>query len=113
MIDIERWIPERWDQIGGNRKLKRYFLDMIWCIRLEGHRSGFNLIVEGPSRTGKTSTISFGIKCLGCLNLDFATMNACGVCHNCTMKTHLYGNDGWENYVDFLPEGEIRTPLKY
>ncbi len=41
MIDMERWIPERWDQIVGNKALKQYFCDMIWCVRKEGHRSGF------------------------------------------------------------------------
>ena len=65
MKDIERWIPERWDQIVGNRALKEYFWDMIWCVRIEGHRSGFNLLATGPSRTGKTSAISFGIKSFG------------------------------------------------
>ena len=65
MKDIERWIPERWDQIVGNRALKEYFWDMIWCVRKESHRSGFNLLATGPSRTGKTSAISFGIKSFG------------------------------------------------
>ena len=65
MKDIERWIPKRWDQIVGNRALKEYFWNMIWCVRKDGHRSGFNLLATGPSRTGKTSAISFGIKCLG------------------------------------------------
>jgi len=40
-------------------------------------------------------------------------MNPCGHCQNCTMKSHLYGNDGWENVVDFLPEGEAPTPVRY
>jgi len=67
MIDIERFQAERWDQVVGNQDLKEYFWDMIWCVRKEGHRSGFNALVAGPSRTGKTFTITFGIKCLGCL----------------------------------------------
>ncbi len=113
MKDIERWIPERWDQIVGNCALKEYFWDMIWCVRKEGHRSGFNLLATGPSRTGKTSAISFGIKCLGCLNFNFDTMNPCGTCKCCTLNHHLYGNDGWENVVDFLDEREAPTPVRY
>lgn len=113
MIDIERWIPERWDQIVGNRALKEYFWDMIWCVRKEGHRSGFNLLATGPSRTGKTSAISFGIKCLGCLNFSFDTMNPCGTCKCCTLNHHLYGNEGWENIVDFVDENEVKTPVRY
>ncbi len=113
MKDIERWIPERWDQIVGNRALKEYFWDMIWCVRKEGHRSGFNLLATGPSRTGKTSAISFGIKCLGCLNFNFDTMNPCGTCKCCTLNHHLYGNEGWENVVDYFDHHEAPTPVRY
>lgn len=113
MKDIERWIPERWDQIVSNRNLKEYFFDMIWAVRKDGHRSGFNLLATGPSRTGKTSAITFGIKCLGCLNFDFETMNPCGTCRCCTLNHHLYGNDGWENVVDFVDDNEVTTPVRY
>lgn len=113
MKDIERWIPERWDQVVGNQALKEYFWDMIWCVRKQGHRSGFNLLATGSSREGKTSLITLGIKCLGCLNLDFETMNPCGKCKCCTLNHHLYGNDGWENVVDFLNEHEAPTPVRY
>ncbi len=113
MIDIERWKPERWDQIVGNQELKEYFWDMIWCIRKEGHRSGFNLLLTGPSRGGKTSSITFGIKCLWCLDFDLETMNPCGRCTNCSMKVHLYGNDGWEDYIDLLEPEEKPTPIRF
>lgn len=111
--DIERWQPSQWDHIVGNQELKDYFWDMIYCIRKEGHRSGFNCLTTGPSREGKTATITFGIKCIGCFNFDFESMNPCGACKNCTMNTHLYGNDGWENFVDFLDEEEAPTPVRY
>ncbi|WP_254511399.1 hypothetical protein [Anatilimnocola floriformis] len=113
MKDIERWIPDRWDQFLGNQELKVYFYDLIWCVRKEGHRSGFNLLTTGPSRTGKTSMITFGIKCLGCLNFDFETMNPCGKCKCCTLNHHLYGNEGWENVVDFENERDAPTPVRY
>lgn len=111
MIDLERYKPESWDQICGNQELKEYFWDMIWCVRKEGHRSGFNLLSTGPSRAGKTATISFGVKCLACLDFNFSTMNPCGCCHNCTMNVHLYGNDGWETVTDTLSE-ELPTPIR-
>jgi hypothetical protein len=113
MIDIERWIPECWDHIVANDQLKEYFFDLIWCVRKEGHQSGFNLLTTGPSRSGKTATITFGIKCLGCLDFDFVTMTPCGRCRSCTDKVHLYGNDGWQNYIDFMPDGGARTPIRY
>ena len=113
MIDIERWLPQRWDQVLANKAIKDYFHDMIWCVRKEGHRSGFNLLATGASRTGKTSAITFGIKCLGCLHFDFDTMNPCGVCKNCSFDHHLLGNDGWEDWIDYLPENEASTPIRY
>lgn len=111
--DVERWLPSRWDQIVGNKLLKEYFWDMIWCIRKEGHVSGFNALITGPSRGGKTSTVSFGLKCIGCLNFDFESMNPCGECFNCTLNHHLYGNAGWENHIDVFDEGELRTSIRY
>ncbi|MGI8981879.1 MAG: hypothetical protein ACR2FY_21825 [Pirellulaceae bacterium] len=111
--DIERWQPSRWDEIIGNQQLKEYLLDMIRCIRKEGHQSGFNALITGPSRGGKTSTVRFAIKCLGCLNLDFETYNPCHSCAHCVMKNHLYGNDGWENFIDYLDEAEVKTSIRY
>lgn len=111
--DVERWQPSHWDQIVGNKQLKEYFWDMIWCIRKEGHVSGFNALITGPSRGGKTSTVAFGLKCIGCLKFDFETMNPCGDCSNCNLNHHLYGNAGWENYIDVCDQDEVRTPVRY
>lgn len=104
--DIERWRPSRWDQIVGNQALKVYFWDMLWCVRQKGHRSGFNLLLTGPSRGGKTSGVTLGIKALGCFNLNPETLNPCGYCSNCKAKVGLYGNDGWENSVDLFEDEE-------
>jgi hypothetical protein len=113
MLDIERWLPERWDQIVGNQELKEYFWDLIHCVRKEGHRSGFNLLLTGPSRGGKTSGVTFGIKCLLCLDFDFKTMNPCGSCPNCRMKVHLYGNDGWEDFITFSRDQKNLRPTRF
>lgn len=112
-LDIERWIPERWDQVVGNQSLKEYFQNMIWCVRKEGHRSGFNMLVEGESRTGKTSTIRLGLKSFGCLNLDFETLNPCNRCMNCRDKIYRYGTGGWENFMSLFAEEESTTPFSY
>lgn len=113
MIDVERWQPARWDQIVGNQRLKEYFWDMIWCVRKERHRSGFNLLLTGSSRGGKTSGVTFGIKCLWCQNFDFETMNPCGACNNCRMKIHLFGTDGWEEFMDYEPVGQDCRPVRF
>ena len=114
MKDIERWTPSRWDQYLANQKVQEYFWDMIWCVRKEGHRSGFNMLLTGDSRCGKTSGVTLGIKALGCSNLDFETFNPCGYCSNCKAKTALYGNDGWENWVDvFEDEEAAKKSVRY
>jgi len=113
MIDVERWQPGRWDQILGNHNLKEYFWDLIWCVRKERHRSGFNLLLTGPSRGGKTSGVRFGIKCLWCLKFDFETMNPCGTCDNCQMKIDLFGTDGWQSHMDYEPVGEDCKPVRF
>ncbi len=104
--DIERWTPTRWDQIVANQSLKEYFWDMIYCTRKEGHRSGFNMLLTGNSRGGKTSGITLGIRALGCFHLDMDTFNPCGRCANCQAKIGLYGNDGYENWVDLYEDEE-------
>lgn len=106
ILDIERWIPTRWDQIVANQSVKEYWWDTIHCIRQEGHRSGFNMLLAGDSRGGKTSSITLGIKALGCFNLDLDSFNPCGQCANCKAKVGLYGNDGWENWVDVFESEE-------
>lgn len=106
ITDIENNIPTRWDHITGNRNLKEHFWDMAYCIQKEGHRRGFNTLITGDSRTGKTSTITLGIKTIGCSMLDFETFNPCGRCANCKAKVELYGNDGWENFVDVFETDE-------
>lgn len=111
--DLANCQPRRWDDIVGNEKLKEHFKDMIHCVRKEGHLSGFNLLLTGSSRTGKSSTIAFAVKCIGCYDLDFNTLDPCGKCDNCKAKHSLLGNDGWENWADFLSPDEAPTPIRY
>lgn len=104
--DLERFQPVSFDDIVGNDELKEYFRDLIYCVRVRGHISGFNLIATGPSRDGKTATITLGVKALLCCNLNLETMTPCNRCVNCTAKYHLYGNDGWNNSVDLFGDDE-------
>lgn len=93
--DLENYEPESWSDIIGNHKLKEYWSDLLWCVRQRGDRSGFNTMITGPSRGGKTSTIQFGIKALLCCNLDLTSMNPCHRCANCTMNSPRFSNEGW------------------
>lgn len=111
--DVEHWQPANWEQVVGNKNLKEYLWDTIHCIRKEGHLSGFNALITGPSRGGKTSTVRFGIKCIGCLRFDYDTMNPCGECSNCRMNHHMYGNEGWENCVEVFGDDNVKTPIRY
>lgn len=112
--NIEGWSASRWDQIVANQNVKEYWWDTIHCIRQEGHRSGFNMLLTGDSRGGKTSSIALGIKALGCFNLDLDTFNPCGHCANCKAKVGQYGNDGWENWVDvFEDEETVKKAVRF
>lgn len=113
-MDLERFQPSSWDDIVGNPAIKEYFFDAIYCIRERGDISGFNMIATGPSRDGKTSAITFGMRCMLCCNLDLETMNPCHSCENCTAKFHLFGNDGWNNSVDLYGDPDKNpTPVRF
>jgi hypothetical protein len=76
--------PKCWDEILGNRALKKFLQDMIWSIRERGVLTGIRGMVTGPSRSGKTETIRYAAKCVRCEHLDYDTLDACGVCKRCT-----------------------------
>lgn len=105
-----------WDDILGNKQLKEYCKDLVHAIRVEGVRNnliGFNTIVSGESRTGKTQSISFTMQCIGCFNLNFETLEPCGKCLSCTTKQYRSGNRGWENWSSILPPEDAPTPIEY
>jgi len=113
-IDIERWLPSRWEDFVGNEEVIEHFRDdLLYGVRKRGDRSGYNTFLIGESRTGKTAIVNHTMKCIACLDFDFATYNPCGKCHNCRDVYHIFGNDEWENEIDYL-EGSPRvvTPLR-
>jgi hypothetical protein len=111
--DLGNFLPSNWSQIAGNKKLKEYLLDLISGVRNHHFTTGYNALVVGDSREGKTATIKLGIKCVGCYDFDFTTMNPCGKCPNCTMNHHLWGNTGYENYCDMVDDKQVSTPIRY
>ena len=111
--DLERFQPSCWDDILANGQLKEYWQDLIHGVRRQEKRSGFNSLVTGPSREGKTSTIQFGVKCLLCWNLDFESYNPCHECPSCTMSQHIYGNDGWEDFANWHSDDEFPNAVRF
>lgn len=112
--DLERFSPSSFEEIVGNDELKEFCQDMIYCVRVKGHKSGFNMMTNGPSRDGKTATINLAIKALLCCNLNMETMRPCGVCENCTSKHYLNGTGEWNNIVDFSDNPELNPmPIRF
>ncbi len=113
MYDVERYQPERWEDIVGNDEIKDYCFDLLHGVRKRKDRSGYNSLITGPSRSGKTSAISLLIKAIGCVNFDFETFNPCHDCENCKQAFHLYGHGEWSNYIDLLGNKGTAVPVNY
>ena len=58
---IQRWSPSRWTEIVGNAAMIQVWLNFI-------ANGPCNALFTGPSRTGKTRTISLGTRALVCTN---------------------------------------------
>lgn len=111
--DLSRIPLRSWSRHQGNENAKDELQQLVRAIRLHGRRAGFRLMFRGASRGGKTSLIQYAVKCIGCFNLDLVTLDACHKCRNCIVEHHLYGNVGWENYVNFCRPDEVSTPIYY
>jgi hypothetical protein len=79
--DIERWFPERWDEIAGNSLVKQAFRDFVRCGQ------GSNTLVTGQTRTAKTRTIYLFIMALFCKNRT-STLDPCHQCETCRSLNH-------------------------
>jgi len=96
-IDIDRWVPERWDQVVGNEWLVEHYQDMIRKIRCNQDTTGLNTLVVGDSGSGKTSITQLFARCLFCDKLDLQTLNPCdGCCKYCRIDIELSGFRGIE-----------------
>lgn len=72
---IQRWFPKRWSEIAGNAAMIQVWLNFLV-------NGPCNALFTGMSRTGKTRTISLGIRALVCMNRTI-THDPCGKCGAC------------------------------
>ena len=72
---IQRWFPERWSEIAGNSKMIQVWKNFIV-------NGPCNALFTGPNRSGKTRTISLGIRALVCTNRT-PSLDPCGHCSAC------------------------------
>lgn len=100
-----------WNQITGNRTLKQSLQSLIRNVRFQGNWERYGIFAYGHSRTGKTSTIQYAIRCMLCDRLDPVTFDACGECSNCRCNPELYGDCGFVNFV--TPEGDNEPSFSY
>jgi len=73
--EIQRWYPERWDEVAGNTPVVQVWHDFL-------KHGGTNMLFTGPSRTGKTRTTSLGIMAAMCPHIS-PEKNPCGACTTC------------------------------
>lgn len=73
--EIRRWFPQKWSEFAGNQKIVQTWRDFLT-------NGPCNALFTGPSRTGKTRTVTLGIKAL-CCNDRTDDLNPCGRCPTC------------------------------
>jgi Holliday junction resolvasome RuvABC ATP-dependent DNA helicase subunit len=110
--DVQHWLPRSWQDIAGNSGLKSYCQDLIWGTRMRGETSGYNALIRGPSRSGKSSIVKFTVRAIGCQNLAPDTLQPCDNCRHCHEKHHICGND-WDLQGAILDVMENRAEVLY
>lgn len=111
-FDFERFQPRCWDDITGNEEIVEHLKNMLFGIRVNRDFSGWNTLITGPSRSGKTALIKWFIRCLLCLDLaDLENIYPCYKCMNCENDWDTFGSQEWENHIDFYEES-VRTPIR-
>lgn len=73
--EIQRWYPSKWNEIAGNGDFVRTWKNFI----LNGL---CNSLFTGPSRFGKTRTITLGVRSVLCTERT-ETLDPCGKCGSC------------------------------
>ena len=73
--DIQRWSPTSRNQIVGNT-------DILNTLANFSEQGPANLLVTGPSRSGKTRTIKLAIRAL-CCPFRLGPLDPCGQCQTC------------------------------
>jgi hypothetical protein len=80
-IDIQRWYPQKWDQVVGNSELVEHYKTALRHF-LTGVVKGPSTLILGSSSSGKTGVTKLLVQCLMCKKLDTVTLNPCGA-ENC------------------------------
>lgn len=88
--DLQRWSPNSWNDIAGNRFAKRTLKAIARQLRqssVEGElklKSRLAFLLIGKSRSGKTSMVKFLLRCLVCKEFNHQAGEPClGVCDAC------------------------------
>ena len=100
-VAIQRWIPDRWDEVVGNDELRRFFWRELTAIKRSIAQTGTvpataykTLLVVGDNRTGKTALIKLFLRSLACLEPD-ADFNPCrrrcSICRQLPEKLSVEG----------------------
>lgn len=110
--DPIHWQPRTWDEAVGSEKIIERYKEMVYGVRVRGLRSGFNTLLLGETRSGKTCLTRFAIRCLYCQDLDLHTLDPCsGTCPTCRENPDTYGLFGFQNHESILDGVEGKTAI--
>jgi DNA polymerase III gamma/tau subunit len=110
--DPIHWQPRRWEDAVGCEEVIARYKELVQGVRIRGLRSGFNTLVTGEPRTGKTCLTRFAIRCLYCQELDPLTLDPCpGTCSVCRENPEGYGLEGFQTHGSILDQAGGKTPI--
>ncbi len=108
------WQPHTWEEVVGCEDVVARYKEVVYGVRIMGLKRGFNTLVTGKPRTGKTCLTRFAIRCLCCQELDLLTLNPCpGTCSACRENPDAYGLFGFQNHASIFDQAEGRTPIEF
>ena len=100
-VNIDTWIPSRWDHVVGNEELVEHYQDALRMMldweetgMSDWDKKGLNTMVLGQSRTGKTAVTKLFVQSLTCEKLDVDTLNPCCLCGPCKRNVARFGQEG-------------------
>jgi Holliday junction resolvasome RuvABC ATP-dependent DNA helicase subunit len=124
MVDIPRWVPQNWEQFIGIQRAVRRFKGVVKNLRRliatgSAEHSSLpmncpNLLLTGPSRSGKTAMVKLLIRCLICKEFDAVTLSPCQKsCRACMYEPELVGNEGlFAEGLAYGANGRTQIPVQ-